>query len=239
MEEQENPGGDGSKAPGTTEDVLVGMVNAALNAQASPAAAYVRRMRDKNPSLTPAGILKKLELQLLATTTGTGALLGASAAAPGVGKAATAALNLGESVVTMPAAVFYILAVAEVHQIPPADIEHRRKLALAILLGQGAETAIPKVAKRTGQHWTRKTLKTIPGSALKPFNDVLGHHFITKTGDKAGIIVLAKVVPYVYGAAIGGGYSFATTWSIIGASKLAFGKPKPVFEDDVVEEGVA
>jgi hypothetical protein len=29
--------------------------------------------------------------------------------------------------------------------------------------------------------------------------------------------VLAKVLPYAFGAAIGGGYSFVTTWSVIGA----------------------
>lgn len=230
----------GSHAPEAPDQVLVKNLDAVLKSHTSPAAAYVRRMREKNPSLTPAGILKKLDRQLLASATSTGAALGAAAAAPGVGNAATAAISLGEPAVSLSAAVFYVLAVAEVHQIPAADIEHRRKLALSILIGGGADTAIPKVAKRTGQHWARKTLKRIPGDALKPLNNVFGNNFFTKVGDKQGIVVLAVVLPYVFGAAIGGGYSFVTTWSLIGASKLAFGKPKPEFDDvDVVEEAAA
>lgn len=238
MEEQDSTESS-INASDTRDHALIGQVDSALKAQASPAVAYVQRMRNKTPNLTPANILGKLERQLLAVTTTSGAAVGATAAAPGVGKAATAALTVGEKAVSVPFAVFYILAVAEVHQIPPADIEHRRKLALSILLAQGSETAIPKVAKRTGQHWARKTMNAIPGSALKPINNVLGENFVTKYGDKEGIIVLAKVIPYAMGAAIGGGYSFVTTYAIIRASRLAFGKPKPAFdlEDVVVDSG--
>ncbi|MPY11176.1 hypothetical protein [Arthrobacter bussei] len=236
MEDEDLNGSEsnaGSRSPGAPDEV-----DAFMRAQTSPAAAHIRRMRKKHPNLKPAGILKKLDRQLLASATSTGAALGASAAAPGVGKAAMAAISLGEPAVSLSAAVFYVLAVAEVHQLPAADIEHRRKLALAILVGGGANTAIPKVAERTGQHWARNTLKRIPGEALKPLNSVFGNNFFTKSGDKQGIVVLAVVLPYLFGATLGGGYSFVTTWSLIGTSKLAFGKPKPEFDDDgdVLEE---
>lgn len=231
MEEQNanDTPSDGVKDSGSAVHEFIGSVESALKGQASPAAAHVRRMRAKNPGLTPAGAVKKLERQLLATTTTSGVAVGATAAAPGVGDVVAAAFTLGGPAVSVSAAVFHILAVAEVHQMPMADIEHRRKLALSIFLEQGADTAIPKVAERTGQHLARKTLKAIPGSALKPFNDVLGRHFITKSGDKQGVIVLAKVLPYVMGAVIGGGYSFATAWSVILATRLAFGPPQPAF----------
>ncbi len=211
-------------------------VESALKSQASPAAAHVRKMRAKNPRLTPAGILRKLDRQLLTTATTTGAVAGASAATPGIGEAATAALPLGGSAVSFPAAVFYILCVAEVHQIPVSDLEHRRKLALSILLAGGADTSIPRFAERTGRHWSRKTLKHIPALALKPLNNMFGDNFFTKVGDKQGIVVLAKVLPYAFGAALGGGYSFVTTSSVIGATRLAFGPPKAAFDDDVLEE---
>ncbi len=239
MEDEELNGASGnagSSSPEAPDRALAENLDTVLRAHSSPAAVYVRRIREKHPNLTPAGILRKLDRQLLASATSTGAALGASAAAPGVGKAATAAISLGEPAVSLSAAVFYVLAVAEVHQIPAADIEHRRKLALAIIVGGGADTAIPKVAKRTGQHWARRTLKRIPGDALRPLNNVFGNNFFTKAGDKQGIVVLAVVLPYIFGAALGGGYSFVTTWSLIATSKLAFGEPKPEFDDDALEE---
>jgi hypothetical protein len=231
----DDAGSNGTEAP---DPGLLAKINSILKGQASPAAAHVRKLRAKHPHLPPSGILKKLEIELLITASAAGAAAGATSAAPGIGKAATAAITLGSPAVSLPAAIFYILAVAEVHQIPPADIEHRRKLALSILLEHGADSAIPKFAKRTGQHWTRKTLKAIPGSALKPINALVHQNFITKSGP-TGTIVLDTVLPYVLGAAIGAGYSFATTSSVIAASRLAFGPPKPAFDDEVLEEGAA
>jgi hypothetical protein len=201
LEDQDAIGGpgDGAKNSGGAAEAFIWIVESALKSQAIPAASYVRHLRAKNPRLTPSGLVRKLDLQLLTAATGTGIAAGASAAAPGVGKAFTTAITVGGPAVSAQAAVFYILAMAEVHQIPAIDIEHRRKLALSVLLGAGAETALPKFTHRTSKHWTRKTLKAIPGSALKPINDVFHQNFITKEG-KTGTIVLALVLPYVLGA---------------------------------------
>lgn len=189
---------DGAKKPDGVAEALFWVVESALKAQAAPAASYVRGLRAKNPRLTPIGLVRKLDRQLLAAATSSGIAAGASAAAPGVGKTFTAAITIGSPAVSAQAAVFYILAMAEVHQIPAIDIEHRRKLALCVILGAGAETALPKFTLRTSRHWTRKTLKAIPGSALKPINNAFHQHFITKEG-KTGTIVLAAVLPYVLG----------------------------------------
>lgn len=239
MDDRESNGADddaGSEATQMPDPALLTKINALLTGQASPAAAFVRKMRAKNPSLTPAAALKKLDRQLITAATAAGAASGAAGAAPEVGKAVSAAITLGGPVVSLPAAIFYILAVAEVHQIPLADVEHRRTLVLSIVLEQGADSAIPKFAKRTGQHWTRKTLNAIPGSALKPINALVHNRFITKTGS-TGTIVLSTVLPYALGAVVGAGYSFATTSAVIGATRRAFGPPKATFEDDVLEEG--
>ncbi|MGO4230448.1 hypothetical protein AB4Y72_16490 [Arthrobacter sp. YAF34] len=227
----EDPSPNGAEAP---DHALLEKINSILKGQASPAAAHVRKLRTKHPRLTPAAILKKLETELLITTSAAGAAAGATSAAPGIGKAAALAITLGGPAVSLPAAVFYILAVAEVYQIPPSDIEHRRKLALSILLEQGADSAIPNFAKKTSQHWTRKTLKAIPGSVLKPINGLFHPNFITKTGP-TGTIVLKTVLPYALGAVIGAGFTFATTSSVIAATRLAFGPPKPFFDEDILE----
>jgi hypothetical protein len=50
--------------------------------------------------------------------------------------------------------------------------------------------------------------------------------------------VLGKVVPFGFGAVIGGGANFLVARTIIGASRRAFGKPAPAFDSksDVFEE---
>jgi hypothetical protein len=228
----DDAGSEGTQAP---DPALLKKINSILSSQAFSAAAHVRKMRAKKPNLTPAAAIKKLNRQLLATSTAAGAASGAAGAAPGVGKAVNAAMTLGGHAVSLPAALFYILAVAEVHQVPPADIEHRRKLALSILIDNSATSAMPGFAKKTSRNWTRKTLDAIPGSALKPINNLVHKNFITKTGP-TGTIVLEMVLPYALGAAIGATSSFATTSAVIGATRLAFGPPKAEFDDEVLEE---
>jgi hypothetical protein len=146
-----------------------------------------------------------------------------------VGKGLTAVLTLGGQALSLPAAVFHILAVAEVYEVPPVDIEHRRRLLLSILI-QTSDSAIPKVSQRTGKHWARKTLDAIPGKALKPLNLVMGPNFFTKSGN-TGVVVLAHVLPYAMGGAIGFGYSFAATLPVIATTRAAFGPPKLAFSD--------
>ena len=225
----------GSEGTPTPDTAMLDKINSILSSQAFSAAAYVRKMRAKKPNLTPAAAIKKLNRQLLATSTAAGAATGAAGAAPGVGKAVNAAMILGGNVVSLPAARFYILAVAEVHQVPPTDIEHRRKLALSILMDSSVTSALPGFAKKTSKNWTRKALDAIPGSALKPINNLVYRNFITKAGP-TGTIVLEVVLPYALGAAIGATFSFATTSAVIGATRLAYGPPKAEFDDEVLEE---
>lgn len=237
MDNEQNSAADDAGPEGTQgpDHALLNRIDSILSSQALSAAAHVRKMRAKKPDLTPAAAIKKLNRQLLSASAAAGAAAGATGAAPGVGKAVNAAMTLGGHIVSLPKALFYILAVAEVHQVPPADIEHRRKLALSILLDNGAASAMPVFAKKTSKNWTRKALDAIPGSALKPINNFVYRNFITKTGP-TGTIVLEVVLPYAMGAAIGATSSFATTSAVIGATRLAFGPPKPAFDAEVPEE---
>lgn len=146
---------------------LIRLVDTALGAQTPVAADYVARLRHKNPSVSPQDLLRQLDRQPLTASTTSGAAVGAAAAAPRVGTAVAAAMSLGEAAVSLQSAVFYVLALTEVHQIPLAELERRRTLVLAILLGSGSEKAIHAVAERTGQHWARQTLNAIPASSLK------------------------------------------------------------------------
>src|SRR5881409_1558166 len=88
------------------EHPILAIIAAALNAQTPLAAAYVSKLRARRPNSTPRQLQKILDRQFLATTTSSGVAVGTAAAAPGVGTAIGAALTLGETAVSIRAAVF-------------------------------------------------------------------------------------------------------------------------------------
>ena len=84
------------------------------------------------------------------------------------------------------------------------DVERRRTLVMAVMLGHEGAKAVGKVAERTGQHWARQLARGIPNSKILAINKVLGRNFVTKYGTKQGILVLGRVLPFGIGAVIGG-----------------------------------
>lgn len=211
--------------------ILMKAVDKALTAQEGTVRRHVERMRRNRADDSGTELVRALERKYLATVTASGAAVGASAAAPGIGTGVAMALNAGEFTAYLEATALFVLAVAEVHGIPVHDLERRRTLVLAVMLGNGGAQTIEKVAQRTGQHWARKTVEAIPIETIRAINKVLGRNFVTKYGTKQGIIVLGRVIPFGIGAAIGGGASAALGTGVTKAARRAFGSPpaRPVF----------
>lgn len=105
------------------------------------------------------------------------------------------------------------------------EIERRRTLLLGILVGGGSAETIGKIAERSGKHWAKNLVASVPVAQLKKINAVLGPNFVTKYGTRQGIIVHGRVVPFGIGAAIGAGANLLLAESAIRASRLAFGPP--------------
>jgi hypothetical protein len=116
------------------------------------------------------------------------------------------------------------------------DVERRRTLVMAVMLGDAGARGVSKVVERTGQHWARQLVRGIPRSKILPINKVLGRNFVTKYGTKQGIVVLGRVVPMGIGAVIGGTANAIFSQGIITASNRAFGPPSQSWENDQLEE---
>jgi hypothetical protein len=180
--------------------------------------------RRHNSDATPAEVIRNLERSYLSTLTRRGAAVGALSAAPGDGSGA--ALQMGGVLSMLELTTLFARSLAIVHGIPRDDLERRSILVMGITLGGSGSSVIPTVARRTGKHWGREFVDRVPGSTLKPINDVLGNNFVTKYGTKEGVIVLGHVAPIVFGAVIGGGANAVLGWSVIQAFRRAFG-PAP------------
>ncbi|MEU4673896.1 hypothetical protein AB0F91_39570 [Amycolatopsis sp. NPDC023774] len=186
----------------------------------------IARARQRNPDATPAEVVRTLARMYVSALAGTGAAVGATAAAPGVGTGVALALSAGELLSSFELSTLFVLSLAEVHGVHLHEIERRRTLVMGILLGESGSRAIDKVAGRTGQHWARQLVGKVPVATLHRINRVLGKNFVTKYGTKQGIIVLGRVVPFGVGAVIGGVANGTVSAFAVRAARRAFG-PAP------------
>ena len=206
--------------------VPLALLDKALTIQSPLIERHIARIRRNRPDASPAQVTKRLNAELRAATISAGAGVGAAAAAPGVGTAAALALSGGEAIGFLNATALYVLSRAEVHGIPLRDIERRRTLVMAVMLGEAGTKSVQQVAERTGQHWARQLVKSVPSAKIRAVNKVLGHNFVTRYGTRQGVIVLGRVIPFGIGAAIGGAANAAFGQGIIKAADRAFG-PAP------------
>jgi hypothetical protein len=135
-------------------------------------------------------------------------------------------LSGAEGLAFINATVLYILARGDIQGIAIEDVERRRMLILAIMLGDAGATGVATVAERTAQHWARQVVKAIPYEKVLAINKFLGKNFVTKYGTKQGIIVLGRVIPLGIGAVIGAAANGLISQGIISASDQAFGPPE-------------
>lgn len=204
---------------------VLDLMDRALAAQSPLVHKNIARARQRNPEATPAQVIRNLERMYVSALTGTGAAVGGTAAAPGVGTGVALALSAGETLSSLELSTLFALSIAEVHGIPIDEIERRRTIVMGILLGGKGSETITAVAQRTGQHWGRQVVAKVPVETLRQINKILGRNFVTKYGTKQGIIVLGRIAPFGIGAVIGGGANAALAALAVRAGRRAFGPP--------------
>jgi len=217
-------------SPSSKTPVTLAMLDKALALQAPLTEKHIARLRQNRPDATPKEIVGRLNAELRAATISAGVGVGAAAAAPAVGTGVALALSGAEAVAFLNANVLYILARGEVQGITTKDIERRRTLVMAVMLGDAGAKGVGKVAERTGKHWARQVVRSIPYEKILAANKVLGKNFVTKYGTKQGILVLGRVIPFGIGAAIGGTANAIFSQGMITASNRAFGAPLESWE---------
>ncbi|MEV7248774.1 hypothetical protein ACWGH7_26580 [Streptomyces cyaneofuscatus] len=211
---------------------VLALLDKAVEAQSSLVRKNIVRARQRSPEATPAEVIRNLERMYVSALTGTGAAVGGTAAAPGVGTGIALALSAGETLTSLEMSALFALSIAEVHGVPIDEIERRRTIVMGVMLGGSGSATITKVAERTGQHWGRQVVAKVPVETLRQINKVLGKNFVTKFGTKQGIIVLGRVAPFGIGAVIGGGANAAMGAFAVRAARRAFGPAPTTWDHD-------
>lgn len=219
-------------------EVLLRGVEKAVDLQGSPVSGYVARLRRARPEMTPAGVIAVLERRYLAAVTGAGAAVGGVAAVPAVGAVIALALSGGETVVFLQATALFALAVAEVHGIRVEEVERRRVLVLAVVVGDHGAMLVEKIAGQTSEHWGKLLPESIPMSSITAINKTLGGWFVSKYGRRRGFVAMGRVAPLGIGVAIGAGGNRACGRVVVNTSRRVFGPPPANFPDDGAAKGV-
>lgn len=190
--------------------------------------AYVNRLRNTSPEATPADVVAKLERRYRHAVTVSGAAVGATAAVPAIGTLAALAAVAGETVLFLEATAVFVLAVAEVHNIPAEHREQRRALVLAVLVGDEGKRAVADLLGpgRTGGAWLSEGAVSLPLPAMTDLNSKLFRYFVKRYTVKRSALAVGKLLPIGLGAIVGAIGNRMMSKKIIGNAAKAFG-PAP------------
>ena len=222
--------------PARVERALDAALDHALAVERPVVLAYVDRARRKNPNMTPAQLVTRLERQYLAMVAGIGGAAGATAALPGVGTAATVAAGGAEITAFISASAIYVLGLAEVHGVPSDDPAVRRALVLSILVGEASEAAVEGV-RRGESRWAYVISRPVGADrdATTVLNTQLVKLLVSRTGTKQTALFLGRAVPLGIGAVIGAGGNLTLGRAAIAAARAAFGPAPATFPPRVID----
>lgn len=187
---------------------------------------YIARAKQRKPTATPSEVVASLERQYLAAVITLGGASGAAAAAPAVGTGVGLMVNITEVGAFIEASALFSLAVSEIHGVEIHDLERRRTLLMAVLMGNSGSQVVEKMAGKTGTYWAKSFVKAVPMAQIDAVNKVLGPRFVTKYGTKQGTLVLGRDLPFGFGAAIGVAGNAALGRMTVAGARRAFG-PAP------------
>ncbi|WP_243727616.1 hypothetical protein [Actinocrispum wychmicini] len=103
-----------SSGPG---QLVLELLDKAIGLQTPLVRKNIARARQHNPEATPAEVVRTLERMYVSALAGTGAAVGATAAAPTVGTGVVLALSAGEAFSSLELSALFMLSVAEVHRV--------------------------------------------------------------------------------------------------------------------------
>jgi hypothetical protein len=139
-----------------------------------------------------------------------GAASGATAAAPGVGTAASLLAVTADLAWFTTRAGDLILTIAALHGRTEPTVEERRAWVLAVLIyGSSARDGFNSTAKQLGLHLDATSTK-LPIATLRAINGLFGRAFVRRYGARRGAVAIATRIPLGIGAVLGGAANYSS-----------------------------
>lgn len=214
---------------------LVRTIDKVVTKQRPMVVAYLREQRRKHPHLSPDQMIRRLERQYLTAVSGSGAAVGATAVAPGVGTVTALGLTVAETVAFLEASAFYTQAVTEVHGLHLQDPDRAKALVMSLMLGNEGSALVRRVAEQSlgrgvarQAFWGQLITTNLPsGFIANTVVDYLKRAFLRRMTAQAGGSAIGRAIPFGIGAVIGGVGNHILGRQIVKNAREAFG-PAPI-----------
>ncbi|SDU83318.1 hypothetical protein SAMN04488544_0665 [Microlunatus sagamiharensis] len=202
-----------------------GLVERALNRAVSMNADLARRHVARfGGGKSGTALLKRLDRQYRSTVAGSSAAVGASAIVPGFGTAAGVALSGAQVLATLEATMLYVLSYAEATGVAVDDVDRRRVLLMAVLLGKDGTALVEKALGNSDARWGTLLANGVPAQVVQQVGRQLRGRFLAKFGVTQVALSLARLLPFGAGAAVGGITGAASAGVVIKATRKAFAR---------------
>ena len=200
-----------------------GLVERALNRAVSMNTDLARRHVARfGGGKTGKALLERLDRQYRLAVAGSSAAVGASAIVPGIGTAAGVALSGGQVLANLEATMLYVLSYAEATGVEVDDVDRRRVLLMAVLLGESGTALVEKAFGNTDARWGTVLAEGAPAEVVRRVSRQLRGQFLAKFGVTQVALSLARLLPFGAGAAVGGITGAASAGVVIRATRKAF-----------------
>lgn len=168
------------------------------------AVSRVAKIRKDDPAISDDQLLTELEDRYVRDVTGTGALVGAAAAIPGIGTMAALAATVGDAGLFMTSTMVHVFAVLEATNTVIDDVDLERSVVLTVLLGGTGSGAAKKVAKELGAKSGTGLFSALRSGSGKQISKALGQKVLTRYMARQTGFFFGKALPFGVGAVIGG-----------------------------------
>lgn len=207
---------------GTPKAGLLRALERTVEIQRPLVLANIRRLQRKHPQASPAELVAIVEKHYLATVTGSGAAVGATAVVPAIGTMASLGLSAVATVGFLEATALYAQSVAELHGIALKDPERARTMVMAIMLGEEGTAMMQAVVGRGAKPWAA-SLGGMSSGLLGTVGSGIRGQFMKRVVARQGTAMLGRALPLGVGAVVGGVGNHAMGRGVVKSSRKAFG----------------
>ncbi|TLP95217.1 hypothetical protein FEF26_10615 [Nesterenkonia salmonea] len=197
--------------------------------------ANLRRLRKAHPTFTNRELAERLDAEFKRSMTGGGALIGATAAVPGVGTATSMGLSVLATGSFLELCALYAQSKAELAGISTEDPQKAKLLVMGIMLGEEGRQLLGELSAQVDGRGAGPIGSIVPlsnaaaGSAgASTMTQLIGNQlrkqFIRKFFIRRGTSMFARAIPFGIGAVIGGVGNRVLARQITSSAHSAFGE---------------
>lgn len=205
--------------------------------------ANLRRLRKANPTLTNRQLAQQLDKEFSRLMTGSGALIGATAAVPAVGTVASLGISAAATGGFLETCALYAQSIAELSGVSTEDPTRAQALVMGVMLGEEGRKLLGELNDQAGGRGSGPYSTLVPLSSLSSSSGVGGvvfnqlkKQFVRRFFVRHGTSMVARAIPFGIGAVVGGAANRVLARQIIKTAHRTFGElpeetPKPLVED--------